>query len=195
MQALVGFAGMLDLGFVAFYALGTYAIGWLASTQFDQMTLTFGSTATSLSREEVPGIHVSFWILLFVAAAFAGLCAVIIGAPTLRLRGDYLTIVTLGLGEIIPRFFQNGDNLGDFNLTNGTADARHRPLLDEPSMGLAPGINQQRSTNLLVEQNANVALEIATRCYVLESGSIVNPASAEMLREDPNVREAYLGEM
>ncbi len=79
-------------------------------------------------------------------------------------------------------------------------------LLDEPSMGLAPvlverifqiieEINNQGTTILLVEQNANVALEIATRGYVLESGKIVNSAPAEQLREDPKVREAYLGEI
>jgi branched-chain amino acid transport system ATP-binding protein len=79
-------------------------------------------------------------------------------------------------------------------------------LLDEPSMGLAPvlverifetirDINRQGTTILLVEQNANVALEIATRGYVLESGEIVNSASADVLREDPSVREAYLGEI
>jgi branched-chain amino acid transport system ATP-binding protein len=79
-------------------------------------------------------------------------------------------------------------------------------LLDEPSMGLAPvlverifgvirEINQQGTTILLVEQNANVALEIATRGYVLETGSVVNAASAEQLRQDPKVREAYLGEI
>ena len=79
-------------------------------------------------------------------------------------------------------------------------------LLDEPSMGLAPvlverifqvieEINNQGTTILLVEQNANVALEIATRGYVLESGLIVNEAPAAKLREDPKVREAYLGEI
>jgi len=79
-------------------------------------------------------------------------------------------------------------------------------LLDEPSMGLAPvlverifqvieEINKQGTTILLVEQNANVALEIATRGYVLETGAIVNAAPAERLREDPKVREAYLGEI
>jgi branched-chain amino acid transport system ATP-binding protein len=79
-------------------------------------------------------------------------------------------------------------------------------LLDEPSMGLAPvlverifeiirEINKQGTTLLLVEQNANVALEIASRGYVLESGAIVNSASASELREDPSVREAYLGEI
>ncbi|HEX5915682.1 MAG TPA: ABC transporter ATP-binding protein [Rubrobacter sp.] len=79
-------------------------------------------------------------------------------------------------------------------------------LLDEPSMGLAPvlverifqtiqEINQQGTTILLVEQNANVALEIATRGYVLETGTIVNEAPAAQLRQDPKVREAYLGEI
>jgi branched-chain amino acid transport system ATP-binding protein len=79
-------------------------------------------------------------------------------------------------------------------------------LLDEPSMGLAPvlverifqtieEINRQGTTILLVEQNANIALEIATRGYVLESGTVVNAAPAEKLREDPKVREAYLGEI
>jgi branched-chain amino acid transport system ATP-binding protein len=79
-------------------------------------------------------------------------------------------------------------------------------LLDEPSMGLAPvlverifevirEINEQGTTILLVEQNANVALEIASRGYVLETGTIVISASAAELREDPTVREAYLGEI
>ena len=79
-------------------------------------------------------------------------------------------------------------------------------LLDEPSMGLAPvlverifqtvqEINKQGTTILLVEQNANVALEVATRGYVLEAGTIVNAAPAEKLREDPKVREAYLGKI
>ena len=79
-------------------------------------------------------------------------------------------------------------------------------LLDEPSMGLAPvlverifqtiqEINHQGTTILLVEQNANVALEVATRGYVMETGTVVNAASAEKLREDPKVREAYLGEL
>ena len=135
LNIVVGFAGLLDLGYVAFYALGAYAVGWFASTQFSQVSFTFGSTATSLSGGEVPGIHISFWILLFVAAAFAGLCGVIIGAPTLRLRGDYLAIVTLGFGEIIPRFFQNGDDLGGFNLTNGTIGIK---AIDSPGIQILP---------------------------------------------------------
>jgi branched-chain amino acid transport system ATP-binding protein len=93
-------------------------------------------------------------------------------------------------------------------LAIGRALMSHPRLLrlDEPSMGLAPvlverivqtirEINEQGTTILLVEQNANVALEIATRGYVLETGKIVSSASAEMLRADPKVREAYVGEI
>jgi len=135
LNIVVGFAGLLDLGFVAFYALGAYAVGWLSSTQFPQVSFSFGSTAQSISGGPVPGIHISFWLLLVVAAAFAGLCGVIIGAPTLRLRGDYLAIVTLGFGEIIPRFFQNGDDLGGFNLTNGTIGIK---AIDAPGLQFLP---------------------------------------------------------
>ena len=135
LNIVVGFAGLLDLGFVAFYALGAYACGWLASSHFRQVNFSFGSTATSLTGEALAGIHISFWIILFIAAAFAGLCGVIIGAPTLRLRGDYLAIVTLGFGEIIPRFFQNADNLGGFNLTNGTIGIK---AIDSPGLQFLP---------------------------------------------------------
>jgi branched-chain amino acid transport system permease protein len=135
LNIVVGFAGLLDLGFVAFYALGAYAVGWFASTQFPQVSISLFSTAQSVTGEPVPGIHISFWILLVVAAAFTGLCGVIIGAPTLRLRGDYLAIVTLGFGEIIPRFFQNGDDLGGFNLTNGTIGIK---AIDAPGLQFLP---------------------------------------------------------
>jgi len=135
LNIVVGFAGLLDLGFVAFYALGAYVVGWFASSQFRQVSFSLGSTATSLSGGEVPGIHLSFWILLILAGAFAALCGVIIGAPTLRLRGDYLAIVTLGFGEIIPKFFQNGDDLGGFNLTNGTIGIK---AIDSPGLQFLP---------------------------------------------------------
>ena len=135
LNIVVGFAGLLDLGFVAFYALGAYVVGWLASGHFQQVSVAFGTTATSITGEEVPGIHLSFWIVLVLAGAFAALCGVIIGAPTLRLRGDYLAIVTLGFGEIIPRFFQNGDDLGGFNLTNGTIGIK---AIDSPGFPFLP---------------------------------------------------------
>jgi branched-chain amino acid transport system permease protein len=135
LNIVVGFAGLLDLGFVAFYALGAYVVGWLASQQFRQVSISFGSTASSVTGEPVPGIHLSFWLILLIAGAFTALCGVIIGAPTLRLRGDYLAIVTLGFGEIIPRFFQNGNNLGGFNLTNGTIGIK---AIDAPGLQFLP---------------------------------------------------------
>ena len=135
LNIVVGFAGLLDLGFVAFYALGAYVIGWFASSHFNQVSFSFGSTATSLSGEMLPGIHISFWLLLLAAGAFSAICGIIIGAPTLRLRGDYLAIVTLGFGEIIPRFFQNGDDLGGFNLTNGTIGIK---AIDSPGFPFLP---------------------------------------------------------
>ncbi len=135
LNIVIGFAGLLDLGFVAFYALGAYVMGWLASSHFNQVSFSFLSTAQSLSGGARPGIHISFWIVLLVAGAFTALCGVLIGAPTLRLRGDYLAIVTLGFGEIIPRFFQNGDNLGGFNLTNGTVGIKS---IDSPGIPFLP---------------------------------------------------------
>ena len=135
LNIVVGFAGLLDLGFVAFYALGAYVVGWFASTHFNGVSFSLGSTATSLSGEAPDGIHVSFWILLLLAGAFSAICGMIIGFPTLRLRGDYLAIVTLGFGEIIPRFFQNGDNLGGFNLTNGTIGIK---AIDSPGFPFLP---------------------------------------------------------
>src|SRR5829696_4909964 len=135
LNIVVGFAGLLDLGYVAFYALGAYVVGWFASSQFRQVSFSLGSTAESVTGGEPPGIHISFWLLLIVAGVFTGLCGVIIGAPTLRLRGDYLAIVTLGFGEIIPRFFQNGDDLGGINLTNGTIGIK---AVDPPGFPFLP---------------------------------------------------------
>ena len=97
LNIVVGFAGLLDLGYVAFYAVGAYAYAILASPQF--------------------GIHLPFWALLPIGAGVAALFGVLLGAPTLRLRGDYLAIVTLGFGEII-RIFLNNLN-APVNITNG----------------------------------------------------------------------------
>jgi len=135
LNIVIGFAGLLDLGFVAFYALGAYVVGWFASQHFNQVSFSLGSTAQSITGEPVPGIHLSFWLILILAGAFTALCGVIIGAPTLRLRGDYLAIVTLGFGEIIPRFFLNGNDLGGFNLTNGTIGIK---AIDSPGLPLVP---------------------------------------------------------
>jgi branched-chain amino acid transport system permease protein len=97
LNIVVGFAGLLDLGYIAFYAVGAYVYALLASPHFD--------------------LHLPWWVILPIGAAVACLFGVLLGTPTLKLRGDYLAIVTLGFGEII-RIFLN--NLSEpFNLTNG----------------------------------------------------------------------------
>jgi branched-chain amino acid transport system permease protein len=116
LNIVVGFAGLLDLGYVAFYAVGAYTAAWFASVQFATHSLHFGAVGVG---PNVPGIHISIWILLVLAGVVTSLIGVVIGLPTLRLRGDYLAIVTLGFGEILPQVARNGDNLAGFNLTNG----------------------------------------------------------------------------
>lgn len=113
---VVGYAGLLDLGYVAFFAAGSYVAGWLASEQFPQVSFILGGTAP----HGTPGIHLSPWLVILCAAIFSAVLGVLIGIPTLRLRGDYLAIVTLGFGEIIPQFVNNGDNIAGHNVTNGS---------------------------------------------------------------------------
>jgi branched-chain amino acid transport system permease protein len=116
---VVGYAGLLDLGYVAFYAVGAYMAGWFASNQFAKQNVDFG--AVGLYKGDT-GFHFSIWLVLLMAGVATALIGVLIGLPTLRLRGDYLAIVTLGFGEILPQIARNGDNLfgTGFNLTNGT---------------------------------------------------------------------------
>jgi branched-chain amino acid transport system permease protein len=116
LNVVVGYAGLLDLGYVAFYAAGAYVAGWFASLQFEQVTFHFGSSVPN----DQPGIHISMWLVLAAAGVFTMLVGIAIGLPTLRLRGDYLAIVTLGFGEIVPQFVRNADSLRGFDLTNGT---------------------------------------------------------------------------
>ena len=114
LNIVVGFAGLLDLGYVAFYAIGAYTIGWLASDHF-----------TGVGGEESgDGVHIlvsNFVLILVIAVVLTALAGVLIGLPTLRLRGDYIAIVTLAFGEIIGRIALNGDEVtfGDYQLTNG----------------------------------------------------------------------------
>ncbi|MBA2359622.1 MAG: branched-chain amino acid ABC transporter permease [Actinobacteria bacterium] len=117
LNVVVGYAGLLDLGYVAFYAAGAYVAAWLASVQFEQVTFHLGSIGIV---DTLPGIHISIWIVLVAAALFTTIVGVLIGLPTLRLRGDYLAIVTLGFGEIVPQVVRNGDDFGGFDLTHGT---------------------------------------------------------------------------
>ena len=118
LNVVVGYAGLLDLGYVAFYAIGAYTAAWLASPQGDRYgwSVVFGGVGVPVG---VGGIHISIWLVLVAAALLAAVAGVVIGLPTLRLRGDYLAIVTLGFGEITYVIANNGDNLFGKNVTNG----------------------------------------------------------------------------
>ncbi|MCB2022534.1 MAG: ABC transporter ATP-binding protein [Rhizobacter sp.] len=110
LNIVVGYAGLLDLGYVAFYAVGAYMFGLLASSQ---LTDTFGWIAAIFPN----GIHAPIWLVIPLGAAVAATFGVLLGVPVLKLRGDYLAIVTLGFGEIIRVFLNNLD--APVNITNG----------------------------------------------------------------------------
>ncbi len=110
LNIVVGFTGLLDMGFIAFYAVGAYLTALLASPQ---LLTAFPALVAVFPH----GLHTSFFILIPLAAAIAGVCGILLGAPTLRLRGDYLAIVTLGFGEIIRILMRNLDR--PVNITNG----------------------------------------------------------------------------
>ena len=126
LNVVVGFAGLLDLGYIAFYAIGAYLTALLASPQFAVVLESFvnqyppiGEALLWVFGPEIAqnGIHLSLWAIVPLAALVAGFFGALLGAPTLKLRGDYLAIVTLGFGEII-RIFMNNLN-GPVNITNG----------------------------------------------------------------------------
>jgi branched-chain amino acid transport system permease protein len=116
LNIVVGYAGLLDLGYVAFWAIGGYTAGWLMSSFIQKVSIHLGGT----SLPEEKGVHISFWIVLFIGGLFCAVMGIIIGTPTLRLKSDYLAIVTLGFGEIIPQIFYNGNDIFHRNLTNGS---------------------------------------------------------------------------
>ena len=120
LNVVVGFAGLLDLGYVAFYALGAYTAAWFGSEFF------FNEHINVLAAPDVAhliGIHVNFIFVLLIAVAITAGFGVLIGLPTLRLRGDYIAIVTLAFGEIIDRVAINGQSVhlgGGQTLTGGS---------------------------------------------------------------------------
>ena len=149
LNIVVGYAGLLDLGYVAFYATGAYTAGWLASAQFagqkcpkpgfgvgncpvtlvPKTNLLFGAVGVPPGTG---GIHISIFVVILLGGLLTGLFGILIGLPTLRLRGDYLAIVTLGFGEILPQVAQNGDSLFGYNVTNGPNGITP---LDSPGFG------------------------------------------------------------
>ncbi len=110
LNIVVGYAGLLDLGYVAFYAVGAYLFALMASPHLSD---TFAGFAAMFPN----GLHTSLWLVIPVAALLAAFAGALLGAPTLKLRGDYLAIVTLGFGEIVRIFLNNLDH--PVNLTNG----------------------------------------------------------------------------
>jgi branched-chain amino acid transport system permease protein len=119
LNVVVGFAGLLDLGYVAFYALGPYTLGWFGSDFFFKAKVHVG--VHGIAAHET-GIHLNFLLILIAAAAICALAGIVIGLPTLRLRGDYIAIVTLAFGEIIGVVAVNGTDIhlgGGMTLTAG----------------------------------------------------------------------------
>nr|WP_316644421.1 ABC transporter ATP-binding protein [uncultured Roseateles sp.] len=110
LNIVVGYAGLLDLGYVAFYALGAYMFALLASPHLSEQFEAFKTMFPE-------GLHSPLWIVIPMGAGLAGLFGILLGAPTLKLRGDYLAIVTLGFGEIVRVFLNNMEY--PLNITNG----------------------------------------------------------------------------
>jgi branched-chain amino acid transport system permease protein len=123
LNVVVGFAGLLDLGYAAFFAIGAYTCGSLASSRHGDVL-------------HLPFWHYPFWVILFLGAAVAALFGALLGAPTLRLRGDYLAIVTLGFGEIIPDA-ANNNAFGQTGGPNGITGIHH-PSLFGHDFGIDP---------------------------------------------------------
>jgi branched-chain amino acid transport system permease protein len=133
LNIVVGFAGLLDLGYVAFYAIGAYTMGWFGSSWFNGSDIHIG---VSEFLQNQPGIHINWLLILPIAALVAATLGAILGFPTLRLRGDYIAIVTLAFGEIIGRIAVNSDEgifgIGSRNWTNGRAGITPVDKIDIP---------------------------------------------------------------
>jgi branched-chain amino acid transport system permease protein len=145
LNVVVGFAGLLDLGYVAFYAIGAYTVGWFGSSFFDKINHEKGvHIGVSGVTAHLPGFHLNFLIILLIAVILCAGAGALIGIPTLRLRGDYIAIVTLAFGEIIDVIAVNGDSLhiGGYYLTQGRQGITPIDRVD------LPGLNQFTSLNL-----------------------------------------------
>ncbi len=186
LNVVVGYAGLLDLGYVAFYAVGAYTAGWLASGHFNQVQLP-----PRLGRDhaDARGIHVSIWFALIAAGLVTALAGILIGLPTLRLRGDYLAIVTLGFGEIIPQFVRNADSLGGFNLTNGSFGINP---IDSPGFGADPQRLARAPDHVSAVFRARQPLLLVDLRHLPDHGLLLRPparlATRPSLDRDPGRR-------
>jgi ABC-type branched-subunit amino acid transport system permease subunit len=148
LNVVVGFAGLLDLGYAAFFAIGAYTYALFASEQL-------GSSPIHHS------FHLPFWLMLFVGMLVAAASGALLGFPTLRLRGDYLAIVTLGFGEIVPRIFHNMDAwTGGVNAIGG---------IDQPTLPICLTGPWSFGNDLAVKTGAdcNFSTSDPTAYYVL----------------------------
>jgi branched-chain amino acid transport system permease protein len=139
LNLVVGFAGLLDLGYVAFYAFGLMVTGWWASDFFSSVNNEEGiHVGVGSFVSNLPGIHLNFLLLIIGAIVICAIAGAVIGLPTLRLRGDYIAIVTLAFGEIIGRVFANGDAItifGDNALSNGRQSIAPIDQINLPIIG------------------------------------------------------------
>jgi branched-chain amino acid transport system permease protein len=118
LNVVVGFAGLLDLGYVAFFAIGAYCTGWFSSGFYADADI---HVFVSKFQDALPGVHLNWLLVVVIAMVLCAFAGVLIGLPTLRLRGDYNAIVTLAFGEIVRVFALKGDelNVGGHPLTAG----------------------------------------------------------------------------
>jgi len=177
LNIVVGYAGLLDLGFVAFYAVGAYMYALLASPHLAE---TFAAIAQLYPR----GLHTPIWLVIPMGAALAAIFGILLGIPVLKLRGDYLAIVTLGFGEIIRVFLNNLEH--PVNLTNGPRglDRIDPMVLGGVSLGKPLLIGDYRIASVTLYYWLFLALVVASVviCYRLEHSRIGRAWMA--IRED-----------
>ena len=147
LNIIVGFAGLLDLGYVAFFAIGAYTAGYFGSGFWNNAG-TDGQGLSFLVAEpqaSLPGIHFNFLIIFALAVLAAAAAGMLIGVPTLRLRGDYIAVVTLAFGEIIGRVVMNGDEIALFGgtLTAGARGITPIDKIDLPLLEPFGSLNQR----------------------------------------------------
>ena len=152
LNIVVGYAGLLDLGYAAFFAIGAYTMGFLTSP---------GSYF--VQQGWIPGFFQNFWAAMLVCWAVAAVFGVLLGAPTLRLRGDYLAIVTLGFGEIVPTVFLNAETVTAG--TRGINPIGKPPTIEFLGLDLGFGPTDQRNWYWLMLLVGALSVFLITRLY------------------------------